>query len=167
MDQEHWMTIDIEASGLGSACYPIEIALADHKGQIAYQALIRPTTSWMNGNGWDQKAEAIHGISQEHLLQHGLPPSRVVTDISVALGDHILLSDHGFEWDRAWVDVLWKASMHGGAPPTIISATDWLQGQFGITKDAYQAALGCQELSFHRAGSDAARLARAIGSLIG
>ena len=56
--------VDVEASGFGSLSYPIEIGIALPDGN-RYCTLIAPAPSWVH---WDPKAEALHGLSRERLI---------------------------------------------------------------------------------------------------
>ena len=63
--------IDVEASGFGTASYPIEIGLALENGE-RYCSLIKPLAEW---DHWDETAQELHGIKRAHLNKHGKAPS--------------------------------------------------------------------------------------------
>lgn len=55
--------IDIEASGLRPASYPIEIGIVG--AGTEYQSLIVPEEGWQH---WSTESEAVHGICREVLF---------------------------------------------------------------------------------------------------
>jgi hypothetical protein len=62
--------VDLEASGLGSTSYPIEIgwALLQDDGSITSgSCLIRPTATWLAyDSAWSAAAERLTGITERH-----------------------------------------------------------------------------------------------------
>ncbi len=89
--------IDVEASGFGSASYPIEVGLVLADGQT-YCTLIRPLPEWQH---WDASAEAVHGISREILAQYGKTPQEVAADVNARLRGQTVFTDswyHDFNW---------------------------------------------------------------------
>lgn len=52
--------LDIEASGLGSGSFPVEIAWVS-EGGAEESHLIRPAPGWTQ---WSRRAEALHGITR-------------------------------------------------------------------------------------------------------
>lgn len=96
--------IDIEASGLGPDSYPIEIAAYDG-GDLSYSVLINPETAegW---DHWDQIAEEeIHGISREHLSEHGEDAFLTVIRMNRVLEGQVVYSD-AVTSDGFWVQRL-------------------------------------------------------------
>ena len=69
--------IDIEASGLDIESYPIEVGLLFNSS--VYTWLIKPEPKWQY---WDDAAEKIHGISRQHLLQHGMDAKQAAIEIN-------------------------------------------------------------------------------------
>jgi hypothetical protein len=65
--------IDVEASGLGSLSYPIEVGISMANGK-KYCSLIQPEPGWVH---WDESAEAVHHLTREQLRVHGAPPAEV------------------------------------------------------------------------------------------
>ena len=59
--------IDVEASGFSSHSYPIEVGVIRSDG-ARFCRLIRPYPQWSH---WDKKAEALHGLSRDHLQKWG------------------------------------------------------------------------------------------------
>ena len=70
--------IDIEASGFGKGSYPIEIGYANEHGQT-WCSLITPDEDCVH---WDAKAEQLHQISREILLQHGKPATMIAKHLN-------------------------------------------------------------------------------------
>lgn len=102
--------IDVEASGFGAGSYPIEVGCALPDGR-SYCALIRPVDEWTH---WSASAEAVHGISREMLLEHGLPPLSVAIRLNTLLGSGTIYTD-AWEHDYAWLATLHEAAR---VPPT-------------------------------------------------
>ena len=71
--------IDLEASGLASNSYPIEVGLALAPGN-RFCSLIKPVDEWEH---WDQQAESVHGISRDILLKMGRPVTEIAADLGV------------------------------------------------------------------------------------
>lgn len=93
--------IDVEASGLGPDSYPIEIAAYDGEN-LSYSVLINPETA----EGWDHwdfiAEEEIHGISLEHLAEHGEDAFLTVIRMNKVLEGQVVYSD-AVDSDGFWV----------------------------------------------------------------
>jgi len=61
--------IDVEASGLQSGSYPVEVGIAFANGE-RLSMLIQPEPEWVH---WDLQAQRLHGISRRTLSQYGKP----------------------------------------------------------------------------------------------
>ncbi len=97
--------IDVEASGLGSNSYPIEIGLALQPGQ-RYCTLISPAGHW---DHWDKQAECVHGIGRQTLIQSG----RAVTEVALELNDLIqgaVVFSDAWGVDDPWITKLYAAA---------------------------------------------------------
>lgn len=94
--------LDVEASGFGQGSYPIEVGCVLPDGR-SYCALIQPVKGW---DGWDPAAEAVHGISREMLVAHGLPPLSVAIRLNSLLQGLTVYSD---AWGQ---DYVWLAKLH-------------------------------------------------------
>jgi hypothetical protein len=94
--------LDIEASGFGAGSYPIEVGCILPDGQTMC-CLVRPPEGWRH---WDHAAEAIHHITRDVLMQHGLPIDDVVCRLDDALHGKDVFSD---AWgnDYAWLSRLY------------------------------------------------------------
>jgi hypothetical protein len=89
--------IDVEASGFGSASYPIEVGCAFPDG-VAYCSLIKPEPDWLH---WDESAEKVHGISRDVLSLHGRNSHHVATELNEKLLGKRVVTDawyHDFNW---------------------------------------------------------------------
>jgi DNA polymerase III epsilon subunit-like protein len=105
--QKRWLPsiVDIEASGFGAASYPIEIGIVRYDG-AKWCKLIRPYDAWMH---WDEKAEALHGITREMLHTRGLEPAKVCQELNHFLGNTVVYSD-GWVVDNPWLIKLFSAA---------------------------------------------------------
>lgn len=90
--------IDIEASGLGSHSYPIEVGIVLGNG-ATYESLITPPDNWQH---WDDEAEQIHGISRETLRTQGRPLREVCEEINRLCANKTLYSDC-WVYDSPWL----------------------------------------------------------------
>ena len=146
----HPYIIDLEASGLASNSYPIEVGLALAPGQ-RYCTLIKPLDSW---DHWDQQAESVHGISREVLQKKGRPVTEVAAELNRILNNRIVYSD-AWGVDNSWVTTLFAAArmdktFHVSALEMILNEQQidlWL-----TTRNAVAHELG---LARHRASNDA------------
>lgn len=98
--------IDIEASGLHFDAYPIEVGIGV-RGMV-HAWLIKPEPSWVY---WDSAAEALHGISREKLMHHGLPARDVAAQIDKVMeSSRGLLYSEAAPWDEDWINILFRAA---------------------------------------------------------
>ena len=95
--------IDLEASGFGRGSYPIEVGIAMPDGST-HALLIKPAASWTH---WDAKAEAIHGISREHLFEHGKSVREVAIFLNEICAGQTLYSD-AWSFDSSWLGNLYN-----------------------------------------------------------
>lgn len=95
--------LDIEASGIHKNSYPIEIGFVLADGQ-SYCTLIQPAPGWSH---WDTKAERLHGIEREKLLQFGKPVLQVATELNELLRGLTLYSDCA-GLDEKWLMTLFS-----------------------------------------------------------
>ncbi|TNE82645.1 MAG: hypothetical protein EP334_01325 [Gammaproteobacteria bacterium] len=108
MQQAIWV-VDIEASGLSPASYPIEVGVVND--QREYQRLITPAPFWTH---WSPSSEQLHGISREQLYREGILPMMVVGELNRLLGTATVISDH-VDWDSFWLKQLFDCA---GIKPT-------------------------------------------------
>jgi hypothetical protein len=101
--------LDVEASSLGEASYPIEVAWsATDYEEAPHCWLIAPSfvETWTD---WDLGAQAVHGISRSRLAAEGVEPSLVAAHMNQSVGGETLYCDGG-EFDIFWIDRLFEAA---------------------------------------------------------
>lgn len=144
------MIIDIEASGLGSSSYPIEVGVALADGEKFCQ-LIVPIDSWSH---WDKDAERIHRITKQNLQENGNSVTTVVDTLNMLLKDKVLYTD-GWVVDKPWLTLLFDAAkktmLFRVSPIEIILS----EQQMSIWHDTKDAILSETNLTRHRASNDA------------
>jgi hypothetical protein len=162
---DEFIFLDIEASGLGSGTYPIEVAYASSmEGKSEY--LIKPTDDWKNNGLWCSNAEfSIHEISQDMLEKHGINP----IDVAIALNDALcgkLVLCNDLDYDGVWLTQLFKAANIG----VMFSLTDiryiyefWGEDKTHNFKQGYEAIAPS---TIHRALPDAQRFVDAFNMAI-
>ncbi len=98
--------IDLEASGLGSKSWPVEVAWAFVDGPPR-SLLIRPDEAWPE-EAWDEGAEALHGLTRPALIRDGADVRDVCRTLNRALGGAEVYSDAP-DWDAFWLIRLYSA----------------------------------------------------------
>lgn len=99
--------IDLEASGLSAASWPIEVGWC-FAGRAPETMLIRPVEEWPDA-AWEEKAEALHGIRRDLLQSDGVAPSHVCARMNAALAGAAVYSDAP-DWDGFWLYRLFAAA---------------------------------------------------------
>ncbi len=99
--------IDLEASGLGPASWPIEAGFCFAEG-APESWLIRPMPDWAQ-SAWDKKAETLHGIDIDALAKTGRPVDEVCERLNQALKEAVVYSDAP-DWDEFWLYRLFSAA---------------------------------------------------------
>lgn len=147
--------LDIEASALSPDSWPVEIGFAWlQSGRVAVRStLIVPRRAWRR-DVWSVEAEAMHGLTQDALLS-GRPADLVAADTD-AFADFVLVSDNAM-WDQLWLDRLRAGRERLEVRPLRRVAVERLEGH---ALDLLALGL-LRTRAPHRAGGDAARLARA------
>jgi hypothetical protein len=102
--------LDLEASGLGDRCYPIEVGIVRAADLSGWSALIRPAWSWRQNGRWEAKAEALHGISQAEVETEGWDVVDVARGLNEQLVGMAVFSDAA-DFDGHWLEMLFKESM--------------------------------------------------------
>lgn len=99
------LVIDVEASGFGVGSYPIEVGVAMPDGKVRCM-IVRPEPEWVH---WDEKAQSLHGITREILLEHGSPVREVAEQLNEWLTGEIVYSD---AWgnDSSWLALLFDTA---------------------------------------------------------
>lgn len=142
--------LDIEASGFGSASYPIEIGFVLPDGS-SYCSLILPAADWSH---WDHSAEKVHQVSRETLLRHGKAALEVARQLNDRLHGQTLYCD-------AWYhDFIWLSRLYdeAGSSPAFrlqdlrLLLSETQMEHWDLTRRAIEAELA---LPRHRASSDA------------
>ena len=151
--------LDCEASSLDADSWPVEVGLAWlAEGRIeARSSLIRPDPSW-SMQAWSPASAAVHGIPLAELRQ-APPAPEVARWVAGIVGDATLVSDAP-EWDGRWLARLYETA--DGLRLPLVRDFDMMVAarcDMAATRRVY-AALDAIPAP-HRAGPDAARLARA------
>lgn len=154
--------IDFEASSLRRGSFPIEVGVARIRGPeiLTESALIRPTKKW-DMSSWSTTSQEVYGIPLDSLESEGLPVQTVSEWLGTRINGKVVVSDAPGH-DQRWLDMLLKAG--GVEQKCRIAGLDALLSRF--TGQAYEAALEMLRMlpQPHRAGPDAARLARAYAA---
>lgn len=161
--------IDIEASSLDLAGYPIEVGLArwpaPHEPIFGWSTLIRPTDEWRLHGHWSPVSAKVHGIRGSDLLAHGRSPQQVAAALNEAIGPGAVVWCDGGPYDAQWMQVLFKA---GGVKPAF-ALGDWhrLASRLGgVFRE--RALVGLERVATrHRARADAEGLLFALADAIG
>ncbi|RZM36595.1 MAG: transcriptional regulator [Sphingomonas sp.] len=120
--------LDFEASSLGKASYPIEVAWVFEDGASECH-LIRPAPEWTD---WNPAAQAIHGIERRELEETGEDHVVVAARMVEALAGHDLLASAP-SWDGKWLSALLRA---GGQPRRILRLRDSDEAQLEAARAA-------------------------------
>jgi hypothetical protein len=153
--------LDIEASGLGSGTFPIEVAYASSIGD-KNEYLIKPTDEWLNHGLWCSNAEHhIHKVSRGVLIENGVNVLDVANTLNKSLcGKLVLCND--LEYDGIWLTELFKAANIG----VQFTLTDirylyeyWGEDKTNAFKKAYESIV---TITYHRALPDAERFVKAF-----
>lgn len=97
--------IDVEASGLQSGSYPVEVGIAFVNGE-RLSMLIQPEPEWVH---WDPQAQTLHGISRRTLSQYGKPAAEVAHKLNMLLDGQQAYSD-AWVVDKPWLNSLFDAA---------------------------------------------------------
>ena len=146
----HPYIIDLEASGLASNSYPIEVGLALAPGQ-RFCALIKPADEWQH---WDQHAESVHGISRDMLLKKGRSITEIATEMNQLLSNRTVYSD-AWGVDNSWVTTLFAAARMDKT--FNVSALEMIlnEQQIDVWMETRNAVVRDLGLTRHRASNDA------------
>jgi DNA polymerase III epsilon subunit-like protein len=125
---ETWISIDVETSGPApgvASLLSIGACVVGHQDEAFYVEL-QPVP----GMGWTAEAEAIHALTRDHLVEHGLEPPEAMRRFadwiaglpSVARGERPVFVGFNAPFDWMFVaDYFWR--FHG-SNPLGISALD-------------------------------------------
>ena len=100
--------LDIEASGLDQASYPIEIAWQHRSDPMLFDCfLIEPAEGWIY---WDAHAEAhLHRLSRLQLATEGIPVAEAAQRLNQRLNGRTVYTDV-HDYDRGWIARLFLAA---------------------------------------------------------
>jgi hypothetical protein len=153
--------LDFEASSLGSASYPIEVAWNRADGSIE-SYLITPASipKWTD---WNPAAEQLHGITRAHLLAVGHAPAWVCKRMNEQLAGQTVYSDDP-DFDGMWLAELFAVSWGNVPSFTLAKVGPLLLDMIGleqsartsglVTLEALKAEARKQVSPRHRAGWD-------------
>ncbi len=134
-------------------------------GQVAAEAkLIRPDPSW-SMDDWHPASEKVHGIPRSALNEAETAGS-VAMWLRDKLDGRLVVSDAP-EFDQSWLDRLMKTAceQHEIRIDDVDRVVWWafseMDGQIGPGRLHYVYSHLTNEKTIHRAGDDAAKLARA------
>lgn len=157
--------IDIEASGLNSASFPIEIGwvLDDEAGPESF--LIRPHASWDFASGWSAQSADLHGIPSAMLEPQGISVEEACAQLDGLAWGRLVVSDAS-QHDDWWLGRLYAAAEREKA--WAVGDVERLYGglaqKAGLDQTDAARLLTRVEQIYphpHRAGPDALRLAKA------
>lgn len=142
--------IDVEASGFDPMSYPIEIGVVFDNG-VRYSTLIKPVKEWVY---WDSKAESLHHIQRNTLMQNGKSVFDVAVKLNELLQDKTVYTD-GWVVDQPWLDNLFfQANVRRSffiSPLEMILDEKQLECWYEIKNNV----IGESDPARHRASSDA------------
>ncbi|MGI1678917.1 MAG: hypothetical protein K6L75_09310 [Cellvibrionaceae bacterium] len=149
--------IDIEASGLRSDSYPIEIAIM--VDGVKHIWLIKPEEHWTY---WSDDAQDLHGISLKMLQREGKPAATVAKELNQAMthSDGLLYSD-AIHWDSGWINTLYDAA-NIKMNFKIVSLYDLLSEEQSLMFDNHRSKLANSgDYDLHKADEDVALIYQA------
>lgn len=98
--------VDVEASGLHDASFPIEVAWGGD--DLAVESFLIRDEAWLADPArWDPAAERLHGISKDTLLAEGRCPAEVAARMNATVGARVLLSTNAHH-DARWLTTLFR-----------------------------------------------------------
>jgi len=99
--------LDIEASSLSRASYPIEVAWSDDVGNIEnYLINFHDIDGWTD---WSPDSQKIHGITKKLCKELGVHPRWLCDYMSNSINPNEIMYADGGEFDEFWVDALFGA----------------------------------------------------------
>lgn len=152
--------LDIEASGFGRGSYPIEIGFSTGDGAL-FCSLILPEHDWLH---WDDGAEMLHGISRDLLRQHGKPARWMAEQLNARLRGQIVYCD-GWGHDYTWLNRLYDAVEMRPSYRLDDLRKLLSEDEANRWKGVTEAVRSRQQLTRHRASSDARVLQLALGEV--
>jgi hypothetical protein len=155
--------LDFEASGLGPASYPIEVAWGDPRTGEVESHLIDPTLIPEWDDPMDATAVMMHGLTRDYLAEHGEHPAMVTERMNTEL---MGLTVHaGSHYDRQWLAELARQTEMEPAFQIIEIARLWDKYLAGGPPEQVERAnaeawnrLQARGVQPHRAGDDVRHL---------
>lgn len=95
-----YIFIDVEASGLHSLSYPVEIGWATCD-LVADSFLIRPHARW-GDDGWSYASERVHGLTRQRLIDDGIDVVEAAHRLNGITRGRTAISDNP-EYDSGWI----------------------------------------------------------------
>ena len=93
--------LDFEASSLSSLSYPISVGL--YLNGRSHYWIIKPETDWTD---WDDRSQAIHGLSRRFIEAKGIPVSQVHSELLELLKAYSVVYSDNPDWESKWFDRL-------------------------------------------------------------
>lgn len=142
--------LDLEASGLGTNSYPIEVGIALADGRtVCY--LICPHPEWTH---WDHTVECLHGLCREQLVKFGRPIAEVAHSLNHLLGAQTVYSD-AWGYDQSWLGLLYDyAGVHQQFRLQALQSL-FCEAQFNLWNRTLDQVFTECEFTRHRASTDA------------
>ncbi len=161
--------LDIEASGLNSASFPIEIGWVLDDEAEPESFLVKPHETWDFVSGWSEQSAAIHGIAPAMLEAEGLSVAEACTRLDEATHGRLVVSDAP-QHDDWWLGRLYAAASREKtwAVGDVERLYGGLAQEAGLDPAEAARLLTRIEQIYphpHRAGPDALRLAKAARAL--
>jgi DNA polymerase-3 subunit epsilon len=161
--------LDIEASSLSSASFPVEIGWVVDDEVESGSFLIKLHGTWNFDNGWSAQSAAIHGITPAMLAAEGLAVDKACTHLDEVTHGRLVVSDAP-QLDDWWLSRLYAAA--GRERTWAVGGVERLYGglvqEAGLDPTRATRLLTRIEQIYphpHRAGPDALRLAKAARAL--
>ena len=152
--------LDVEASGLGSNSYPIEVGIVLADG-TEYQSIIKPAPDWQH---WSEDAEIMHGLSRDYIEANGQPIRQVCSELNNLCRNETLYTDC-WVYDLPWVLKLFEQA--GMYPAFKCMPIESVLNESQITNWVeHKSKIGaCSDLKPHRALNDARVIAGTLQHL--
>lgn len=162
------VTIDFEASALDPRSYPIEVGICRWRSPASpletWSTSISPNADWTSQGVWSMASEAVHGISEDELVNHGRSATEAVATLNTLVGEGVCYCDGG-DFDQDWAR---KMSAASDVRPTF-KLGNWsilLRRLDVITLHSVSHMMHFAPVP-HRAGPDAERLMSALAKGLG
>lgn len=142
--------IDVEASGFGSASYPIEVGVVTGDDD-RYCSLVQPAEHWTH---WDDRAQQVHHIERDQLQRHG----HCIVEVAGALND--LLEGKTVYTDGWVVDYPWLVTLFEAASMEMaftVSSLEMIlsECQMEVWHQTHEEVMRESGMARHRASNDA------------